>query len=580
MDSKPKVLQKLAINQPNRNQQQNRGACQTGHKAPPPPALNLGTLPRSAPIINPISNWETKLVVNLSPAHIDPLAFNFLKRGLNFALTPRSIPHIDFLIEIENVVRTLPLDVAEEVRQDCAVALRYAKPPKFNIPKAELLAFNNLMHNNDLIISRADKGNATVIMSKPDYLAKMEILLSDSSSFKILSRNPCPKILKAVRSAISNSSLDDSTKLRLLPSKEVTPRIYGVPKIHKANIPLRPIVDTIGSPTYKLAAFLAKLISPLVGNSNSFIKDSNQFVQFIKDTKLDPQDTLVSFDVVSLFTKVPILDAIEIVKLKVNEEIASLVELCLRSTFFAFQGVIYEQVDGVAMGSPLSPVIANIFMEHFEEVALHSFPLKPKWWKRYMDDTNVCWPHGLDMLEEFHTHLNNISPSITFTKELESNNLLSFLDVLICKKPDGSLGRQVFRKTTHTDLYLHSSSHHHHSQKVGILKTLALRAHRICDKDNLDQELSHLRQVFLWNGYSNKKITRAFLQAKSHFLSISNPVPSPSQAPENNFFKRKVKEAIAIIQHPSNLNRDDGLNLSISWHPLLLALQRHPRPPP
>ncbi|GLJ17907.1 hypothetical protein SUGI_0313760 [Cryptomeria japonica] len=138
-------------------------SCPFVFSAPPPPALDLGTLPRSAPIINPISNWETKLVVNLSPAHIDPLAFNFLKRGLNFALTPRNIPHIDFLIEIENAVRTLPLDVAEEIRQDCAVALRYAKPPKFNIPKAELLAFNNLMHNNDLIISRADKGNATIL---------------------------------------------------------------------------------------------------------------------------------------------------------------------------------------------------------------------------------------------------------------------------------------------------------------------------------------------------------------------------------------------------------------------------------
>ncbi|GLJ28399.1 hypothetical protein SUGI_0558890 [Cryptomeria japonica] len=132
-------------------------SCPNVFSAPPPPALDLGTLPRSAPILNPISNWESKLVVNLSPAPIDPLAFNFLKRGLNFSLTPRNIPHIDFLIEIENAVRTLPLDIAEEVRQDCAVALRYAKPPKFNIPKAELLAFNNLMHNNDLIISRADK---------------------------------------------------------------------------------------------------------------------------------------------------------------------------------------------------------------------------------------------------------------------------------------------------------------------------------------------------------------------------------------------------------------------------------------
>ncbi|GLJ52306.1 hypothetical protein SUGI_1112580 [Cryptomeria japonica] len=132
-------------------------SCPNVFSAPPPPTLDLGTRPRSAPILNPISNWESKLLVNLSPAPIDPLAFNFLKRGLNFALTPRNILHIDFLIEIENAVRTLPLDIAEEVRQDCAVALRYAKPPKFNIPKAEPLAFNNLMHNNDLIISRADK---------------------------------------------------------------------------------------------------------------------------------------------------------------------------------------------------------------------------------------------------------------------------------------------------------------------------------------------------------------------------------------------------------------------------------------
>ncbi|GLJ33365.1 hypothetical protein SUGI_0671240 [Cryptomeria japonica] len=122
------------------------------------PTLDHDTLPRSSPNLNPISNRESKLVVNLSLAPIDPLAFNFLKRGLNFALTSRNIPHIDFLIEIENAVRTLPLDVAEEVRQDCAVALRNAKPPKFNIPKEELLAFNNLMRNNDLIISRADKG--------------------------------------------------------------------------------------------------------------------------------------------------------------------------------------------------------------------------------------------------------------------------------------------------------------------------------------------------------------------------------------------------------------------------------------
>ena len=100
--------------------------------------------------------------------------------------------------------------------------------------------------------------------------------------------------------------------------------------MHKSNVPLRPIVDTIGSPTYALPSFLAMLISPLVGISDSFIKDR----------KVERGDTLVSFDVVSLFTKVPILDYIEIFKCKVNEEVATLVHLCLRLTFFSFQGII------------------------------------------------------------------------------------------------------------------------------------------------------------------------------------------------------------------------------------------------
>ncbi|GLJ33720.1 hypothetical protein SUGI_0677840 [Cryptomeria japonica] len=101
-------------------------SCPYAFSAPLSLSLDCDTLLRYAPILNPISNWESKLVINLSLAPIDPLAFNFLKRDLNFALTPRNIPHIDFLIKIENVVRTLPLDVAEErpdVKQTLATQL-------------------------------------------------------------------------------------------------------------------------------------------------------------------------------------------------------------------------------------------------------------------------------------------------------------------------------------------------------------------------------------------------------------------------------------------------------------------------
>lgn len=114
--------------------------------------------------------------------------------------------------------------------------------------------------------------------------------------------------------------------------------------------------------------------------------------------------------------------------------------------------------------------------------------------------------------------------------ELESGNWLPFLDVLLVKNPNGSLSRWLFHKATQTDLYIHSSTHYHPRQKVGILKTLALRAYHICDDENLNQELSHLHRVFWVNEYSNKQILRALNHAKSFFLSTSNTnssQPSP-----------------------------------------------------
>ncbi|GLJ11599.1 hypothetical protein SUGI_0172360 [Cryptomeria japonica] len=105
---------------------------------------SLSSYPSGSLDLQLMQEWDSKLVINLSGANLDPLSFNFLKRGLGFAPSPRFIPHVDFLIEIENLVRYLPSNLAEEVRQDCAVALRHAKPPKGNVPSAELRAFKKL----------------------------------------------------------------------------------------------------------------------------------------------------------------------------------------------------------------------------------------------------------------------------------------------------------------------------------------------------------------------------------------------------------------------------------------------------
>jgi hypothetical protein len=79
--------------------------------------------------------------------------------------------------------------------------------------------------------------------------------------------------------------------------------------------------------------------------------------------------------------------------------------VCHKSTYFIFRGNIYEHIEGVAMGSPLSPIVDEIYMEWFEKKAIETYPLKPKLWKRFVDDTYVVWPHGRDYLYKFKDHM-------------------------------------------------------------------------------------------------------------------------------------------------------------------------------
>jgi len=137
------------------------------------------------------------------------------------------------------------------------------------------------------------------------------------------------------------------------------------------------------------------------------VKDPTSFIQEWKDIKLDPGDLLVSFDVISLYTRVPIQESIDIINRITNKDTARLVGLCLTSTFFSFQGEFYEKICGVAMGSPLSHIIANFFMEDFETKALASTKFHPKTWKSFVNGTCVIRPHGREKLDLFLKHLNS-----------------------------------------------------------------------------------------------------------------------------------------------------------------------------
>ena len=126
---------------------------------------------------------------------------------------------------------------------------------------------------------------------------------------------------------------------------------------------------------------------------------------------------------------------------------------CLCNTYFLFQGQFYEQTKEAAMGSSVSPIVATLYMESFEHKAITSAVNPPRIWKRYVDDTFVILQQS--HRNEFLQHINSVAPPIIFTtEEIRLDGSMPFLDTLITPQKDETLSTSVYRKLTHTDLYL------------------------------------------------------------------------------------------------------------------------------
>ena len=136
------------------------------------------------------------------------------------------------------------------------------------------------------------------------------------------------------------------------------------------------------------------------------------------------------------------------------------------------------------MGSPLSPIIANMVMEDLEQRALTIFPNPPSIWVRYVDAVYTIME--TEHIESFHQYLNTINSSIQFTKEIEASGSLAFLEVFLHREADGSFSTYVYSKPTHTGRYLPYTSHHPTTQKLSIARTLYSRADNIINKQKIN----------------------------------------------------------------------------------------------
>ena len=292
------------------------------------------------------------------------------------------------------------------------------------------------------------------------------------------------RLINILRSMKTEGRLEENICKKMYPTGTSSPKLYGLPKIHKKNHPLRPNVSSRDSVTYGVANELARILKPLTGNTIHYVNNSMGFADDIKKIKLEKGDCIISYDVSALFTSIPVKSATEVTKKKLEQDtelhqrttmsihnILELLEFCLCNTYFLFQGQFYEQTQGAAMGSPMNPVVADLYMESFEDRALTSAMNPPRWWQRFVDDTFVILKQS--HREQFLEHINSVDASIQFTtEESKQDGSMPFPDTLVTPQEDGTLTTRVYRKPTHTDLYLQWDSHHSMACKYSVINTL------------------------------------------------------------------------------------------------------------
>ena len=158
---------------------------------------------------------------------------------------------------------------AEELRANINWVLRASHPPKPNLTKAHNLAIRELKRDRGCIILTADKGMAMVIMDRQDYISKANNLLSQNT-YRSIQWDPTNtlknKLINIFKRVKGQTGLSNQTYKAMYPTGCVPPKFYGLPKRHKLDTPLMPIVSSCGSVTYGVAKELAKILKPLLGN--------------------------------------------------------------------------------------------------------------------------------------------------------------------------------------------------------------------------------------------------------------------------------------------------------------------------
>ena len=461
---------------------------------------------------------------------------------------------------------------------------------KKNLTSKEQLCLTQLSKNEKLVIKKADKGGSIVIMNRDSYLKKVYDHLNDHKYYAKLTTDPTKDLITNINSfietAVNHYLLSENTAKFITPTtNQRIPLFYILPKIHKKDIPGRPIVSAINSVTENMSEFLNLCIQPLLPKLRSYIKDTKHFVSLM--TKLPKQNKgviLVSADITSLYTNIPHNEGIEacihymkefknvLPDFTPNERITrTLFLFILENNYFQFLDQLFVQLIGTAMGTKVAPPYASLFLGLFEETHIFTkFPGLITIFLRFLDDIFMIWKHGEEELHKFFKHLNSVHPTIKFTYVF-SYEEINFLDTTVyIDKHTREIKTKLFVKPTDTRTLLHYDSYHPDHTKQSIVYSQALRYRMITTDDELlYKELNKLKTNLTCRGYKSQLVDLMFNKAtKFKQMEVLQSLPHASCC-------ERIKPTYKTVRNPYNTPKKGNnlLPFVIPYHKEFLLLK-------
>lgn len=413
-----------------------------------------------------------------------------------------------------------------------------------NLRKEENESMTRLRDNENIVIKCADKGGATVILNRKNYVFEAERQLNNVKYYKHLSKpiytENIPKIRNILENMLQEKFISRDQLKYLSGPAEIKNRVfYLLPKIHKPRdswpqpdlMPEgRPIVSDVNSETYRISEFIDHHINPLSTKHPSYLKNTYDFISKVKNFAIQNNYLLVTGDVTALYTNMNFTRSVEVVKKAFTEnpdparptdQILELLKISLSGNDFEFNGKYYLQTMGTAMGKRFAPALANLYLLEFDDCAINNFHIKPILYFRYLDDIFFLWPGDLTSLKEFEIYLNTIIPDIKVTLDF-SETEINFLDTTVYKK-DNTLQTRVFFKPTDTHQLLQTDSFHPRHTFKGILRSQLIRYKRISScKLDYDKTCKVLFASLKHRGYNHSEMRKQQSEIWFHFKEKNN----------------------------------------------------------